>query len=139
MSVLARMERFGEKDPFFKKWRSCSHCFYKVNGLYYKIEEIASIVFRISFSDCLWANTTDADPGMSRLSKYWEKCQEFKKKWWLTIPLTLSKIKNHYRKTYCLSKDLCTPLYNGSIHCHHRICQHKSKNYRDHDLSQAWP
>ena len=68
-----------------------------------------------------------------------KSCQEFKKNWWLTIPLTLCKIKNHYRKTNCLSKDLCTPLYNGSIHCHHRICQHKSKNYRDHDLSQAWP
>ena len=26
MSALARLERFGEKDPFFKKWRSCRHC-----------------------------------------------------------------------------------------------------------------
>ena len=28
MSALAvlRLERFGENDPFFKKWRSCRHC-----------------------------------------------------------------------------------------------------------------
>ena len=26
MSALASLERFGEKDPFFKKWRSCRHC-----------------------------------------------------------------------------------------------------------------
>ena len=26
MSALARLQRFGEKDPFFKKWRSCRNC-----------------------------------------------------------------------------------------------------------------
>ena len=26
MSALASLERFGEEDPFFKKWRSCWHC-----------------------------------------------------------------------------------------------------------------
>ena len=26
MSAVASLEWFGEKEPFFKKWRSCKHC-----------------------------------------------------------------------------------------------------------------
>ena len=42
MSALASLERFGEKDTFFKKWRSCRRCLQseKPLGVFSKIEEI---------------------------------------------------------------------------------------------------
>ena len=33
MLALARLERFGEKDTFFKKWRSCRHCLQSESAL----------------------------------------------------------------------------------------------------------
>ena len=63
-SALARLERFGEKDPFFKKWRSCRHCLQSewalVNFLKRFSDNLAEVIFSFlsigDFQPSRWPN-----------------------------------------------------------------------------------
>ena len=65
MSALNSLERFGEEDPFFIKWRSCRHCLQSewplrrkiIQKILYMLGEPADFFFnffKFSWSSCQW-------------------------------------------------------------------------------------